>query len=160
MNIASVQYTIQNKALEIYLAGCSGEPKCTNCHNPELWDFNLGEPYNDDYIHKIVSKFVEFETLIQNFMIFGGEPLDQNHEELHDLLFDLRLMIMLSRNKNINVWLFTRYELEEVPEFVLSLCEFIKCGRYIPELTTDDNEQYGIKLSTSNQKIYKSGVDY
>ena len=38
--------------------------------------------------------------------------------------------------------------------------DYIKCGKYIPELTTDDNIQYGVHLATSNQRIYKCGVDY
>ena len=46
MNIVSTQYTLSTKSLEIYLAGCSGQPKCKGCHNPMLWDFNMGEKWD------------------------------------------------------------------------------------------------------------------
>jgi len=86
-------------------------------------------------------------------MLFGGEPLDQKHEDLLHMLLDLE-----SLNKKI--WLFTRYEIEEIPKEIISLCDYIKCGRYIPELTSDSNIMYDIKLATSNQFIYKKGLNY
>jgi len=86
-------------------------------------------------------------------MLFGGEPNDQDKDVLLHLLFDLRGL-------NKTIWLFTRYELNDIPKFELQLCDYIKCGRYIPELTTEDNIKYGIKLATSNQIIYKRGIDY
>ena len=86
-------------------------------------------------------------------MIFGGEPLDNNLDDLYQLLIDLDGI-------EKPIWLFTRYEISEIPEFIKKFCTYIKCGKYIPELTTEDSVQYGIKLATSNQKIYKKGIDY
>lgn len=153
MNIVSTQYTLKTKSLELYLAGCSGQPKCKNCHNPVLWDFNIGEKFDNIYFNKeILNKYKEFKPLIKNVMIFGGEPLDQNFMELELLLIKLTEL-------SIPIWLFTRYSIDEVPLFVKQYCEYIKCGRYIPELK-GEFEYYGIILSTSNQKIYKKGIDY
>jgi hypothetical protein len=81
-------------------------------------------------------------------MIFGGEPLDNDHDELLQLLFDLRGL-------NKKIWLFTRYEFDELPKFILDLCDYVKCGRYLEDLKTDNNIMFGIKLASSNQKIYK-----
>lgn len=154
MNILSTQYTLSNKALEIYLAGCSGNPHCENCHNPLSWDFNLGEEYHVGYFNNnIRNKVNQFNDLIDNIMIFGGEPLDQSYDYLTDMLYDLK-----SLNKSI--WLFTRYNIEDVDIVIKNYCDYIKCGRYIESLRTDTNIQYGIKLATSNQKIYKKGIDY
>lgn len=154
MNIISTQYTLSNRAFEIYVAGCNGKPHCKNCHNPESWDFNLGDPYDDIYFNeKIKRKIEEFDSLIDNIMIFGGEPLDNNLDDLYQLLIDLDGI-------EKPIWLFTRYEISEIPEFIKKFCTYIKCGKYIPELTTEDSVQYGIKLATSNQKIYKKGIDY
>ena len=80
-------------------------------------------------------------------MIFGGEPLDQNENELLGLLSDLKHL-------NKKVWLFTRFEIDEVSESIKFYCDYIKTGRYIPEFKCEDNIQYGIKLATSNQKIF------
>ena len=154
INILSTQYTLNNRALEIYVAGCSGNPKCKNCFNPESWRFDIGDIYDAEYYNiRIKNKAEEFDNMINNIMIFGGEPLDQDYNELEFFLLDLKKL-------KKPIWLFTRYKFNEVPMFVKSNCNYIKCGRYIPELICDDNIMFGIKLATSNQKIYKKGVDY
>ena len=152
MNILSTQYTLSNKALEIYVAGCNGQPHCTNCHNPQSWNFNLGKEWNKEKAN-IIFKIGCFPNMIENIMIFGGEILDQDLNEVEQLL------LFLDRF-DLPIWLFTRYSLEDVPSFVKEYCTYIKCGRYNESLRTDDNIQYGIKLATSNQHIYKKGVDY
>lgn len=152
MNILSTQYTLSNKALEIYVAGCSGQPHCINCHNPMSWDFNLGA-YWEEHMKEIQEKCNMFGELIDNIMIFGGEPLDQSRNELEQMLVELDKI-------EFPIWLFTRYSIDEIPSFVKEYCDYIKCGRYEESLTTDNNIQYGIKLATSNQNIYKKGIDY
>lgn len=148
MNIIYTDYTLKHKSLDIFLAGCNGDPHCEGCHNPESWDFDIGTLYNEKYFKYIQKRVKEFDLLIDNIMIFGGEPLDQDIDELLHLLLDLK-----STGKKI--WLFTRYEIKEVSKEVVSLCDYIKCGRYIPELKTEENIQYGVTLPTNNQKIYK-----
>jgi anaerobic ribonucleoside-triphosphate reductase activating protein len=153
MKIASTQYTLQNNVFEIYISGCNGIPKCIGCHNKELWDFDVGEEYTLKYFTKLQQKTKRFENLIDNIMILGGEPLDQNIDEFYHFIIDMK-----SFNKNL--WLFTRYKLEEINKNIIPYFNYIKCGRYCEDLTCDNNTQYGIKLSTSNQKIYKKGIDY
>lgn len=154
MNVLATQYTLCNKALEIYIAGCNGDPHCEDCHNPESWDFSLGSALTLGYFSKnIGAKINEFSTLIENIMIFGGEPLDQPPSDLEELLSLLSF-------SNKKIWIFTRYPIEEVPDFVKHYCDYIKCGKYEKNLTSDNNIQYGIKLASNNQKIYKKGIDY
>jgi anaerobic ribonucleoside-triphosphate reductase activating protein len=155
MNILATQYTLEHKSLEIYVAGCSGIKgvHCTSCHNQESWEFNQGDLYTKEYFNHIEQKVTDFNNLIDNIMLFGGEPLDQNHDELLHMLLDLK-----SLNKDI--WLFTRYDINKIPKEIKILCDYIKCGRYLPELACEDNIYYGIKLATSNQKIYKKRLDY
>lgn len=151
MNIIATQYTLKTKAYEIYVAGCSG-PHCEDCYSPETWSFTVGEEYNEEYKDKIRRKIKEFKDIIQNVMIFGGEPLDQDMEQLTDL-------IKLVKNKyNLPVWIFTHYSIDEAIHRLgetFELVDYIKTGPYIPELKVENNEQFGINLATSNQKIYK-----
>jgi anaerobic ribonucleoside-triphosphate reductase activating protein len=149
MNIVSTQYNINNQSLEIYIAGCNANPKCKNCHNPELWNYDIGTPYID-WFNVIQNKINEFPTIINKIMIFGGEPLDQDINEL-------KILLQFLQTLDKEIWLFTRYEFDEIQESIIKLCHYIKCGKYIPELKTDTNIQYGIKLATSNQQIYKIG---
>lgn len=153
MNILATQYTLSLKSLDVYVAGCSGSPHCVGCHNKESWDFNQGDLYNEEYLKKIKIKVRNFNLMIDNIMLFGGEPLDQNHDELFQMLLDLKPL-------DKKIWIFTRYKIEDIPINIRELCDYIKCGRYILELTTDDNIMYGIKLATSNQFIYKKGLNY
>jgi len=153
MNIVSTQYTLSTKSLEIYLAGCSGQPKCKGCHNQELWDFNIGEDWKSK-IKDITNKCDEFVYILENIMVFGGEILDNNEREVIDFLSEL------NTETSLDVWIFTRYKLDDISEDIKHLCNYIKCGRYDEDLLTDNNVQYGIKLATSNQNIYKRGVDY
>ena len=97
----------------------------------------------------------DFDELIENIMIFGGEPLDSPTEDLVDLLAFIN-----SATDCKPIWLFTRYDIEDVPDPVKLICSYIKCGRYEEDKKVDKNEYYGMDLATSNQKIYKKGVDY
>jgi len=97
-------------------------------------------------------KIYFFPELIENIMIFGGEPFDQDHEELEALLW------YLDRNC-LDIWLFTRLKPLEVPEFAKRYLAYLKCGRYEENLR-GEKEQYGIKLASTNQHIFKKGVDF
>ena len=148
MNILGIQFTLQTHSLEIYVSGCMASPHCRGCHNPESWDFSQGIKYDEDYFNnKIKSKADEFNNLIKNIMIFGGEPLDQDRLEFLNMLHDLKTL-------NIPIWIFTRYDIQDVPIDIVELCDYIKCGKYIEELKSPV-AQYGITLATTNQHIYK-----
>lgn len=135
------------------MAGCKGNPHCTHCHNPETWRFDQGDLYNEVYFEKIKTKINDFDKLIGSIQIFGGEINDQNYIELEKMLRDLKTL-------NRPIWLFTRYDLDECPKFELELCDYIKTGRYVPELSCENNIQFGVTLATSNQRIHKKGVNY
>lgn len=148
MKIAGTQFTLKTKSFEIYVSGCAGNPHCKGCHNPETWDFSIGDEFDDKLKEQISNKITSFNNIIENIMIFGGEPLDQKKEDLVELLSFLSTF-------NKKIWLFTRYEKDEIDKDILQQLDYVKCGRYIPELTVENNIQYGIKLATSNQNIYK-----
>lgn len=149
MNIAQTQYAIGTGSLELYLSGC--RHRCTEkCHNKELWDFTIGEEYNQEYFEKLKKK-IENNIMIESISILGGEPLDQNPKQFIKLLYDLA-------NFNLPIWLYTSYtkiENEEVKKAIEETVSVIKYGEYNEELKTDDNIQMGIKLASSNQHFVK-----
>jgi anaerobic ribonucleoside-triphosphate reductase activating protein len=150
MNIASTQYSLSTKSLEIYFSGCLDH--CEGCHNSELWNFDIGENYLSQ-IPKIKDKIIFFNKLIDKIFFLGGEPLDQNKTEFTDFVKQI-----LEINKPL--WLFTRHELQYIDKDILQYFDYIKCGKYIVEKTCDNNIQYDIKLATSNQNIYMKEKDY
>lgn len=153
MRILATQFTLSMRSFDIYIAGCK-PPHCQGCHNPEGWDFALGDEYSPSYTHKLFEKMDDFYSLIKNIMIFGGEPLDSPLDELMDLL------VFINTAVGKPIWLFTRYSIEEVPEKLKQACSYIKCGRYEEDKKVNNYNQYGITLATSNQRIYKKDIDY
>ena len=152
MNITNIDYGMSDNSYNIFVSGCKAFPKCEGCFNPENWDFNQGKDWLK-YTDRIKKDLQDFKNLINKIIIVGGEPLDQ------DLSILMRMIVFL-KQFSIPIYLFTRFELDEIPTEIKELCDFIKCGAYIPSLKTDNNFQYGIKLATSNQIIYKKGLDY
>jgi hypothetical protein len=94
------------------------------------------------------SNIEKFNNMIDNIMIFGGEPLDNSIYEMVKFLSDLKTL-------NKKIWLFTRYELDNIKTTIICLCDYIKTGAYIEDKLVDNHEMFGIKLASSNQQIYK-----
>lgn len=67
-------------------------------------------------------------------------------------------LIELAINNQLEVILYTGMDYEGlIKKFpkLLNYHIYIKTGRYIGEFATNNNIQFGIKLASSNQKIYK-----
>lgn len=150
MNIVSTQYNLYNEAYEIIHSGCDGA--CGDeCHNKDVWNFKLGLHWKfkrSEFIEHIGTN----SEMIKQIWLYGGEPLLQDMNELENLLLFLKRF-------NKEIVLFTRFEIEEVPDMIKDLCDYIKTGFY------DINnkgivEYYGIELSTTNQKVLKKNIDY
>ena len=151
MNILTTQYSLERQSLDIYLAGCSG-PHCEGCYNPESWSFDEGESVLT-ILPEIMIKIKDFDKIIKNISILGGEPLDQDHDELVELIKALQ-------KSGKNIWLYTRNDIDKVPERIRSLCDYIKTGRYDSTKLSDSYTQYGIKLASTNQRILRRSVDF
>lgn len=149
MNIASIMYSIASKSLDIFISGCNA-PHCKGCYNPELWGYNNGE-YYEKKLRYIEDTLNDFDLLIDNIFIMGGEPIDVYKKHQNKLE---QLYVFLKKYKK-PIWTFTRYELELIPKFIKINSDYIKTGAYIPELKTENNIVFSIKLATSNQNIYK-----
>lgn len=151
MHIVATQYSMSTQSLDIYFSGCN-PPHCKGCHNSELHEFGVIDNYKNK-LFGIVKKVEEFDLIIKNIFILGGEPLDQESDHLFSFIKE-----MSKCNKDI--WLFTKYSLTRVPKNIKGLCDYIKSGRFEIDNTSDDNVQYGIKIASKNQKVFKKGKDY
>ena len=143
MNISGLQYNLNRKTLEIYVSGCDGG--CAGCHNADLWDYSLGKDYTY-YIKKIKEELKS--GLIDEFWVLGGDPMDQRLSELCYLL-----AFLFSTGRRI--WLWTRRPIETIPQEVKQYCHYIKTGEYIEDDEGYVDEETGVKLASSNQKIHK-----
>ena len=151
LQIAYIDYSTATRSLDIFTIGCD-PPHCKGCYNHEIWNWNQsGLCLNDSYL-KIKQYIKSFNILIDRIFILGGEPV---HAEIKT---NNEVSCLINKIKKITdkpVYLFTRHKLEDIPQSLKDCVDFIKTGEYKPELITDNNIQYGIKLATSNQIIYK-----
>lgn len=141
MNIAGLQYSLKERALEVYISGCK-PPHCKGCHNPDLWSFEEGvewECYKDEIREHLSSQMVD------RIYIMGGEPLDQDIEELMSFLY---FIFPWSLDKKI--YLFTRYNI--IPRRLFPLIDYYKVGEY-QEGDEPYETSHGITLASRNQKI-------
>jgi anaerobic ribonucleoside-triphosphate reductase activating protein len=144
MNIAGTEYNLNHKSLEIYLSGCFS-PHCKGCHNKELWDFNIGYDPFGSIFNSIMNKIDN--DMVEKVWILGGEPLDQDRNELN------RFLMCLWFYSNKDIWLWTRYT--EIPDDVGQSLSYAKIGAYDENLPSYVDEEHGITLASSNQRIIK-----
>ncbi len=150
MNINTLDYSIKLMSLDIYISGCKG-PYCEGCHNPQLWDFKQGKNWVEWKV-SIFEYLDNYNDLIENIMLFGGEPLDQTISELVSFINWLRFF-------DKKVWLFTGKEsIDNVPKSILKLVDYVKIGRY-EKNKKPGKSMYGIELATNNQYIYRRGLN-
>lgn len=147
MRLLGTQVSLQYGAFEIYLSGCK-PPHCRGCHNPESWDFERGTEITHDLVEKLKKRILSAEPLVERVWILGGEPLDQPLDELEDFLRQLSQTYK-------PIWLFTRYEKDHIPESILSFLSAVKTGPFIPEKRSEMHEEYGVRLASTNQHIYR-----
>lgn len=161
MNIAATQFDLEHHALEIYISGCDGYCDKVNksyildghedakCQNPELWDYNIGKSWTSIQ-RNIISKVIEFSDVIDKIVIFGGEPLLQDLAEL------VSFLAYIKDKTNKEIWLFTRFEFEDVPENIKIVCDRIKCGLFDYSKRTENHFEEGYQLASTNQHIRRS----
>lgn len=149
MQLLATQYTLSTQALEIYFAGCKG-PHCEGCHNPESWDMKAGDAISPAELSLVIAnKVYGSGDMIKQISILGGEPLDQDPTELMILIESLSTL-------KVPIWLFTRYEIYDIPFSLRIKFDYIKTGRYIADQPTEP----GQFLASSNQRLLRRGYDY
>ena len=146
-----IEYDDKNSddfSLTIFFSHC--DFRCEGCQNPSTQSGEQGKEFTKDIEDYIINFFNE-NKMCANLVLSGGDPLSStNRREVLDFLERFK-----SKLPEINIWVYTGYELNKLTNEDLKDIDYIKCGTYQNKLSTKDNVQYGIKLATSNQNIYK-----
>ena len=108
----------------IFLQGCSFH--CKNCFNPDTWDFNGGEDFNDSVIDEIIQ--LCGKSYINGLSILGGEPM---HPEK-------------------NIWVWSGFLFEQVIEKeIFDYIDVLVDGQFVDEL-----KDYNLNWrGSSNQRV-------
>jgi organic radical activating enzyme len=143
MRLARIQLRIPELYLEIYFQGCSGA--CPGCHNPELKDRQGGREVSWT---RIYDECAEYRGIVKQLHIVGGEPEEQDREEMKKLLSEFKY-----QEWRQPIVYFTGKTLEELDE--IPPADYIKTGPYDSGLPESKPTVLGFRLASSNQKLVK-----
>lgn len=151
----------ENVGVSLFVQGCP-EPHCSNCFNPETWDFNGGKEWTEETENKFIK--LASRPYIQRISILGGEPLaDQNLDGVLKLVNKIRVLL-----PDKIIWLYSRFTWEQImypivtDDFnpkreemlqkrrdIISQCDILIDGRYI-----DSQRDVSLKWrGSANQRV-------
>lgn len=124
----------------LWVSGC--QLHCKNCQNPQSWDFNAGNIFDE------AAKQELFDALdkpyIKGITFSGGHPLEyQNLPDVYDLIKEIK-----TKFSNKDIWLYTGYTLSisdfdttvdcgwdnaAIRNYILAMCDVVVDGPYIEE---------------------------
>lgn len=129
----------------LFFQGCIHH--CKNCWNKDTWNFEGGKELTQDKIYKFIEN--SKKNYIHGISLLGGEPFNQNPQEL------LEFLKLLKQQVGKDIWVWTGYEIQNIPDQYkecLDYIDYIIDGKYIDELRD-------LKLflrGSKNQKIWKN----
>lgn len=147
--VAKIEYACGLNATEvstdIYFSGCNKNPHCVDCHNKRLWEQTPDQLCSiDDIMTKLRKDKVS--TVV---CFLGGEPLDQHNIE--------DLMKIIKRDLNKKIMVYTGRTIDQVPQFIFDMADYIKAGPYVKQLQvsySSPTSPYPC-LASENQQLYK-----
>ena len=94
-------------SVTLFVSGCKPNKldgkNCIGCHNCAAQNFNVGKKFTNDTLKELLSAINQ--PWIDNFILCGGEPFDQDEKIIYNILETIR-----KESKNKNIWCYTGYE--------------------------------------------------
>jgi anaerobic ribonucleoside-triphosphate reductase activating protein len=132
--------------VSIFFCGCHFH--CKECFNEELQDFNYGQNFTNETLQLLIE--LGKPDYIKGYSILGGEPLDQNLDELENILKTLKSNI---KNTNKTIWMWSGWKYENLSdrqrEIVNKYVDVLVDGQFVKELF-DVNLKF---KGSSNQRL-------
>ena len=128
----------------VFFSGCTHD--CFNCFNKEYQDFDFGEEFTQKQIDEVIYYLSKDE--VSGLTILGGEPLQQNYEDMINFLIKVRKATQKS------IWIYSGYTYEEILNCekktnIISYCNVLVDGRY-----EDNLKNLRLKFrGSTNQRI-------
>ena len=119
----------------VFVQGCGHG--CRGCQNPDTWDFSGGTEVS---VADIAADY-RSRRCLDGITLSGGDPFYQQEACLE----------LLSLLPEVNVWVYTGFEYEEIAETELAKrADVLVTGRFVEELRCE-GQMYG----SSNQRIIR-----
>lgn len=122
--------------VSLFVSGCTHH--CKGCFNPETWDFDYGDIFDEKIQNEIIS-LIE-PSYIRGLTVLGGEPMEKpNQKALLPFIEKVR-----ERYPEKDIWFYTGYTFEtdfsgngravcEETDKLLSLIDVLVDGEFIEE---------------------------
>ena len=159
MNFSAIKFNDiangQGIRTTLFVSGCSHH--CKGCHNPQTWNENNGQLFDEKIKEKIFNEFEKY--YISGLTLSGGDPLYCNNlNDVYNLVTEFK-----KKYPNKTIWIYSGYTWEEICEekcsvleehfimrqAILSQCDVFVDGRYNEELKDITLKWRG----SSNQRV-------
>lgn len=112
----------------LFVSGCNMH--CDGCFNKEAWDFCSGKEFKSEQYFNILNTLKD--PLYDGLSILGGEPFDQNEEDINTLINLCKSVRILGKN----VWIWSGHTFEELTrnskkKELLENCDVLVDGHFI-----------------------------
>lgn len=129
--------------VSIFMQGCAFH--CKNCFNPNTWDFNAGQEFNQKTIDEVLDLCKEGH--IKGLSILGGEPMHPNNIEGTTKL--AKAFKEKYPDKNIWAWSGFKFDEDLKDKEVMNYIDVLVDGQYKDEL-----HDFTLKWrGSSNQRV-------
>ncbi|MBQ4630890.1 MAG: anaerobic ribonucleoside-triphosphate reductase activating protein [Clostridia bacterium] len=121
--------------VSLFVSGCTHH--CKNCFNPETWDFNYGEVFDEAVQTKMINLLSP--SFINGLSLLGGEPLEaQNQRALLPFVKKVK-----EKYPQKDIWCYSGYTFEtdilsgkahcEVTDELLAYIDVLVDGEFVEE---------------------------
>lgn len=128
-------------SLVFNISGCPF--RCDGCHSPFLQEY-IGNDLLDDIRH-VIDKYKDYVSCI---CFMGG---DQNKNDL------IKALKICREEYCLKTCLYTGNEDSEYLKDLFQYLDWIKIGKYDKNLLSDNHREFGVKLASTNQHLFKIG---
>lgn len=128
--------------VSVFMQGCAFH--CKNCFNPETWDFEGGQEFTEETIHKVLDLCQKNE--IKGLSILGGEPMHPANLEGTTKL----AKAFKETYPDKTIWTWTGFQFEDLKDKeVFQYIDVLVDGQYKDELHDPTLKWRG----SSNQRV-------
>ena len=129
--------------VSLFVSGCTLH--CKGCFNPESWDFDAGDDFNEKTIERIIELLKR--PYMSGLSVLGGDPFEeQNIGPVTELCKRVREACL---DKTIWIWTGRKYEHfkdHEIMRYIDTLVD----GPYVEKLKVKEQGQY---FGSTNQRV-------
>lgn len=137
--------------VSIFISGC--RHACKGCFNKDIWNFNVGNEYNEDMLTEILESLKP--NYVKGLTLLGGEPLEiKNQEKVYEIIKKVKEVYPQK-----DIWCYTGFVYEYLIEVMKGKCPYLFKILDLVDVLVDGRfeiDKFDLKLKfrgSSNQRV-------